>query len=266
MRSGFPRSRGWRRWRLLWLSVLALTVFTVIGLVINAGIDRAAPPPQAFPPTALPVPPWDSPLSVAPSPPAPSVSSSRPVGASGGSTSLTGPVQVVQGATTVNGVWLGFPHSTAGALSAADEFAALLLSTLDPDRAAAVMRLVADPSYPAGPQQVAAAAASDRQALGMPASGAVPDGASFTWDPVEYQVRDVSADRVTMLLLCEVTSTMPGQGTASGIAVYPLAVHWAQADWKVLPPPGRDYSGLAAQPGSPQAASLGWQQLIPAGG
>jgi hypothetical protein len=167
---------------------------------------------------------------------------------------------------TVNGVWLGFPHTTAGAVSAADEFAALLLSTLDPDRAAAVMRLAADPSYPAGPQQAAAAAASDRQALGVPASGAVPDGASFTWDPVEYQVRDVSADRVTVLLLCAVTSTMPGQGTASGVAAYPVAVHWAQADWKVLPPPGRDYSGLAAPPGSPQAASLGWQQLIPAGG
>jgi hypothetical protein len=265
MRSGFPRSRWRHGWRLLWLSALALTAFTVIGLVINAGLDRGAQPPQAFPPTAPPVPPWDSPSPAVSSPTA-SAMPSRPVGASGGSTSLTGPVQVVQGAMTVNDVPLGFPHSTVGAVSAADEFAMLLLSTLDPDRAAAVMRLVADPSYAAGPQQAAAATASDRQALGVPASGVVPDGTSFTWDPVEYQVRDASADRVTVLLLCEVAFTMPGQGTASGVAVYPMAVQWAQADWKVLPPPGRDYSGLAAQPGSPQAASLGWQQLIPAGG
>jgi hypothetical protein len=264
MRSGFPRSRWRHGWRLLWLSALALTAFTVIGLVINAGLDRGTQPPQAFPPTALPVPPWDSPSPGSPAPS--SVPSPRPAHASGSSTALAGPVQAVQGAMTVNGVWLGFPHSTVGAVSAADEFAALLLSTLDPDRAAAVMRLVADPSYPAGPQQAAAATASDRQALSVSTSGPVPDGTSFTWDPVEYQVRDVSADRVTVLLLCEVTSTMPQQGTASGIAVYPMAVHWAQADWKVLSPPGRDYSGLAAQPGSPQAASLGWQQLIPAGG
>jgi hypothetical protein len=123
-------------------------------------------------------------------------------------------------------------------------------STLDPGRAAAIMRMTADPSYSQGPQQAAQGALNDRHDLGLPASGPVPGGASLVLDPAEYQVRDVSADQVTVLLLADYVSTVPGQGTQTSIGVFPLRMHWAEGDWKILPPGSADYSGLAAGPGS----------------
>src|SRR6202044_2570724 len=94
----------------------------------------------------------------------------------GGSPALSGPVQVVQGREQVNGVYLGFPHTTAGAVSAADYVVSEVFSTLDPDRAAAVMRLTAAPSYASALQQAAQGVISDREDLGIWASGPVPAG------------------------------------------------------------------------------------------
>jgi hypothetical protein len=179
---------------------------------------------------------------------------------------LTGPVQVIQGSQLINGVYLGYPHSTLGAVSAADGYLTDLGSTLDPDRAAAVMRLIADPSYTNGPQQAAQGAVNDRQDLGLPTGGPVPSSASLVLDPVAYQVRDVTPDQVTVLLLCDFITTLPSQGTETRVGVFPMRMHWAQADWKVLASDNSSFASLAAEPGSPQAAENGWQSLDPAGG
>jgi hypothetical protein len=241
MTSGYRRRWG----RGLLLFVVGVLVLMAVGLAVNAQLDTGQKP-QAFPPTALPVPPWG-----ATSAPPPTAATSPPA---------AGPMQVVQGTRLVNGVYLGFPYSTAGAVSAAAGLASQVLSTLDPDRAAAVMRLAADSSFTDGPQEAVLGAVSDRESLGLPASGPVPDGYSFTVTPVEYQVRDASASRVTVLLLADFTSTTPGQGTQADVGVFAVAVHWA-GDWKVLATPTQDYSSLAAQPGSPQAAAFGWLGL-----
>jgi hypothetical protein len=245
------RLRQLRRRGLLFVAVVLAIM--VIGLVANAQLDPGQKP-QAIPPTALPVPPWDA--TSQPSPQASTVSQSA----------LTGPVQVVQGTRMIDGVALGFPHSTVGAVSAADEFTTAILSTLDPDRAAAVMRLVADPAYPGGPRQAAEGIAGVRRSLGIPATGLVPIGASFAFTPVEYQVRGVSSSTVTVLLLSDLISTAPGQGTVTEVTVFPVAMHWAEADWKILSNPVGDYRTLTAVPGTPQAAADGWQDLVPAGG
>jgi hypothetical protein len=242
------RRRRWARGLLAF--VVGVLVFMAIGLAINAKLD-AGQKPEAFPPTSLPVPPWDA---TTPPPPGPAASPA-----------LVGPVRITEGAQLVDGVYAGFPHSTAGAVSAAAEFAALVLSTLDPRQAAAVMRVAADPSFTAGPRQAAAGAVSDRESLGLPASGPVPDGYSFTVAPVECQVRGASASNVTVLLLAEFTSVTPAQGVQIRAGVFPVAVHWSASagDWKVLPTPDGDYSSLVAEPDSPQAAALGWQDLQP---
>ena len=238
------RVRRWLRWLAAYLAVTC--VLAVIGLVIEAGLTSHNGKPQAIPPASLPTAQWEA-MTPAQSPTA--------------SPALTGPVQVVQGSQEVNGVWLGFPHSTVGAVSAAVALASEVGSTLDPDRAAAVMRMVADPSFASGPQRAARGAIGDRTALGLPASGPVPQGWDLELSPQEYQVRDVGADRVTVLLLADIIGTTPGQGTSTKAGVFPVALHWAQGDWKVLPAPATDYSGLTAEPGSAQSASLGWQEL-----
>src|SRR6202035_5732813 len=124
-----------------------------------------------------------------------------------------------------------------------------------------VMRLVADPSFPQGPAQVAEGVAGIRESLGLSASGPVPQGVSWVVSPVECQVRDAGTDRVTVLLLVDLVSTVPGAGTVTRVSVFAVAVHWAAGDWKVLPAPAGDYSRLTAVPGSGQAASLGWLPL-----
>lgn len=245
------RRHRWTFWFLAWFfGTLALMV---IGLVVE---QLTAPPPP-------------SPLSEIPTAPAtsPSPRTAAPPGTPRSSgPALTGPLRVLQGRQQVNGIELGWPHSTTGAVSAADAAVTEVFSTLDPDRAAAVMRMIADPSFADAPQEAAQGPANVRKHLGLPASGPVPAGASVQAEPVEYQTRGVTADTVTVLLLCDYITTAPEQGTTTRAAVFPVPVHWAAGDWKVLPLAGTDYSGLGAEPDSPQAASLGWQDLEPAGG
>ncbi|ACU77751.1 hypothetical protein Caci_8938 [Catenulispora acidiphila DSM 44928] len=171
------------------------------------------------------------------------------------------PVTLTPGGQLVGGVSVGYPHTLAGAVSAASEYMTDLGSTLDPDRTAAVMRLVADPSYTDGPAEWAKGTSDARASLGLPTSGLLPSAAAVMLGPAEYQVRDASADQVTVLLLARYTISLPGTGTKSSNAVFPLRMHWAGGDWKVLKPDGATYTSLAAAPGSDQASSLGWQEL-----
>lgn len=230
---------------------VVLLAAVAIGLVIEVGTDPH-PAPGYTPPT---VPNLFSGYGITPSPTPSTTEPAQPA--------LSGPLQLIQGQELVNGVYLGYPHSTQGAVSAADQFATQLGSTLDPDRVAAVMRMTADPSYPQGPQDFGQGMTSTRQALGLPASGPVPDGASLVLEPVEYQLRDVTPDQVTVLLLSDFVTTLPDQGTQTRVGVYPLRMHWAQDDWKILAPDNASYLKLAVEPGSTEAASDGWQELTP---
>jgi len=245
-----PRRR--HRFRIVVLAVVALLVFVAIGLVIETALGPK-PKQNLTPPTPVPVPTGSSPNAAGHATPGPT---RRPT--------LSGPIQLIQGAQLVNGVYLGFPDTTVGAVSAADEFMSQIGSTLDPDRAAAVLRLTADPSYPAGPQDFASGTVSERTDLGLPATGPLPSGTSAVLDPVEYQVRDVTASQVTVLLLADDVLTLPPEGTQTRVGVYPLRMHWAEDDWKILPPDGHTtYAQLSAVPGTPQAADLGWQEMTP---
>lgn len=249
------RRRRWTFW--FWCWFFGTLAVIVVGLAVEQLVD----PSPVQPCCAVSVGPSSSPASptAAPSP------GRSPGGQPSGGPSLTGPVQVVQGSQQINGVELGFPHSTVGAVSAADADVTEVFSTLDPDRAAAVMRMIADPSFTDGPQQAAKGPVNARKYLGLPETGPVPAGASVQVQPMEYQVRGISADTVTVLLLCDYTATTPDQGTSTRSAVFPVSAHWAEGDWKVLPPEGAVDTRLEVEPGSPQAAALGWQQLEPAG-
>jgi hypothetical protein len=235
-------ARRWLRGGLIYLA--GFGAFMVIGLVVVVAIHPG------------PLGPASSPARQSAPPRTPASAPSSPA--------LGGPLQLIRGRDLVQGVYLGYPHSTTGAVSAAAEYITGIVSTLDPDRAAAVMRLAADPSYADGPQQAAEGAVNDRKGLGIPASGPVPAGDSLTTTPVEYQVRDTTPDSVTVLLLSDFITTIAGQGTQTRIAVFPLRMHWAQGDWKLLGFSPSDYSGLSAEPDSPKAAADGWQDLEPA--
>ncbi len=73
----------------------------------------------------------------------------------------------------------------------------------------------------------------------------------------------MQADSATVLLLCDFTTTQPGTGTQTQIAVFPVQMLWAQADWEVASFGAGGDASLAAEPFSSPAASLGWQELLP---
>lgn len=233
---------------LLLLAVVGLLVFVAVGVAIESGSGPHGPRSYA-PPAAI--------------PPPGSVTGVNPSGSP--APGNTGPLQLVQGDKLINGVSVGYPHSMIGAVSAAVEYWRQVGSTLDPDRAAAVGRLVADPSWSDAPQQLAAGPISARKVLGVATGGPVPAGASVILAPVEYQLRSVSGDNVQVLLLATYTTSSPSQGPQTRMGVYPLQLHWAASgDWKIPAPSGNDttdYSSLVAEPGSVQASAYGWQEL-----
>ncbi|WP_194904789.1 hypothetical protein [Catenulispora rubra] len=169
----------------------------------------------------------------------------------------------MRGANLVNGMYVGYPHTAVGAVSAAVEFWTQIGSTLDPDRAAAVGRLTADPAWTTAPADLAKGPIATRKALGLPASGQVPSGSSVVLSPVQYQVRSQGTDEDSVLLLCDYTTSTPDAGTQTRIGVFPITLHWAAADWKVTDTTAdtTDYSSLSATPGSAQATANGWQDF-----
>jgi hypothetical protein len=171
------------------------------------------------------------------------------------------PLRLLAGTQPVNGLYLDYPHSGAGAVSAAVEFTTELGSTLDPDRAATIARLIADPSYAAAPQAAAAGVAATRQRLGLPTAGPLPPGTAVSLDPTMFQLRDETASRVTVLLLFDYT-TMAPRGISEHLGAMAAPMHWTPAGWKLLQTgPGPDVSGLIATPGTAAAAAKGWKAM-----
>ena len=242
-----------RRWPRLAIGIAALLLVGVAaGLVVEQALF---PPPPS--PTGVPTP---APLPGASTDSAEATATATPP-TSHAAMPSAGPVKLVRGRRLVAGMYLGYPHSVRGAVSAAAEYMTQICSTLDPDRSAAVLRLAADPSYPDGPAQFAQGTIGNRGQLGLPTSGPAPRGASVALVPVDYQLRDVSAGRVTVLLLADYTTTLP-TGSRTRIGVFPLRLHWATSDWRILrPEPSADYTALAAQPGSVDAVTKGWQAI-----
>jgi hypothetical protein len=179
------------------------------------------------------------------------------------SSSETPVLELVRGRTHITGVSVGYPHTQAGAVSAGIEYITNLAS-LDPDREAAVGRLVADSSWALAGQQFAAGAIGSRRAMGLSGTADVPAGASIEVTPVSYQLRDVSADRVNVLLLSYFVTTTAQAGTISRTILENLPMHWDGLDWKLLKSTDAadtQYRSLLAGPGTAKAAGLGWRWI-----
>jgi hypothetical protein len=172
-----------------------------------------------------------------------------------------GPVTLVPGARVTDGVQLGFPHTTVGAISAAADLVSEVSGSLDPSHAEAAMQLLAASSYPTAPYDAAIGAESLRQQLGLAATGPVPPGYAVGITAAEYQVRDVTAKSVMVVLLLKVSFTEPGPKDSQRIGVVPFLMRWERGDWKDAGHTGGQYLQLAVTPFSSRAAALGWKPL-----
>ncbi|SEG49078.1 hypothetical protein SAMN04489712_105513 [Thermomonospora echinospora] len=177
-------------------------------------------------------------------------------------TLTAGPLRVLAGRAVVKDVPVGFPHTTAGAVSAAVHYWGQIGSTLKPARAYVIGRIVADPAWKTAPQDLAQGPVHTRRMLGLPTAGPVPQGAAVRLTPMAYQLRDVTPDAVFVLLLAYYETTVPGWEPETGPGVFPAQLRWIAGDWK-LPAPTQDadYSELRAPPGSAEAMALGWRPL-----
>lgn len=231
--------------RYLIIAAVALAVIAVAGLCMQTVLSHKTAAPAAAP--------------------AAGSSPGQATGIGSGGAVAAGPqkpLQLVAGTRYTIGVSTGYPQTLTGAVSAAVEFSSVVGSTLNPSTAAAVLGLVADPSYKNAATQAAQGTTASRAQMGIAVAGPVPQGASISFSPSDYQIRDYSQIEVTVLLLGDLTETTVSGGTQVRLAVVPVPLHWAEKDWKVLAPQGSaDYSSLSATPGTQQAASLGWQPL-----
>jgi hypothetical protein len=170
------------------------------------------------------------------------------------------PLRLVTGTSWVNGIYTSYPRTQAGAVSAAVEFITELGSTLNPDRAATVARLTADRSYQGAAQDAAASAIAARHALGLPSSGPLPQGTGAFLVPVMYQLHEVSADQLTVLLLYNYTLTAQS-GVAEHVGVTAVRLTWTPTSWRMLTPSAHDLAALLATPGTTDAAAKGWEAM-----
>jgi hypothetical protein len=176
----------------------------------------------------------------------------------------SGAVALVQGARLADGIQVGYPHTLIGAISAAAEYLDAAASTLDPDYAASVMRLAADPADAALPANLADSTVKLRADLQLPTTGPLAPPTAFLTTAQMYQLRDATTDRVLVLLLATGTFINAQGGTAHTTGVFPVRMHWSSGDWRLagIGDTGHDYSGLAAAPDTQTAADKGWQALV----
>lgn len=195
--------------------------------------------------------------SVNPATPSP-IPSSSPFPVPLGGTTL------LRGARLADGIEVGYPHTPTGAISAASEYLGAVASTLDPDYAASLARAAGDPANSALPVNLAASTIKLRADLQLPTGGPLNPPTAFQTTAQMYQLRDVSADNVLVLLLTSSTYINPSGGTAQTTGVFPVRMHWISGDWKIeaIGGAGQDYSGLAATPDTQAAAGHGWLPLI----
>lgn len=180
----------------------------------------------------------------------------------------SGPISLVHGARVADGIEVGFPHTIVGAVSAASEYVDAAASTLDPDYAASVMRLAGDPGNAALPSNLATSVVKLRSELQLRSDRPLASSVTFQTTAQMYQLRNVAADDVLVLLLTDSTFVNAQGGTAQTTGVFPVQMRWIAGDWKIgaIGRTGQDYSALAATPDTQEAVKLGWLALIAATG
>ncbi|MFG1928927.1 hypothetical protein [Cryptosporangium sp. NPDC048952] len=240
---------GTGRGRLITIWAVVVVVLLLIAVVVNActGPDDKAPVPSGTVAGGSPTPESDGVV--------PDLPPNNP------EFSERAPLRLPRGEREAEGVQVGFPQSQAGAVAAAIEYGTAITSTLDLDRAPAVLRAVSDGSYGSDGASLRAAPEFWRQQLGLPTTGPVPAGASLSFVVSAYQVKDRESDRVTVLTLGYVTGTTATRAPQSFLVLFPVLLVWA-GDWKLQkrPDDAPDYADLRLAPDTPAAAAAGWRE------
>ena len=249
-------------WPLGLAAATAIVVVVLVGggLALTAfGPGRRNAPSAGMPPAG------GVSQSSSPSPGSPDNSSS-PVPGSGSAEAME-VLQLPKPTTVTQGVPTGFPHSMAGAVAAAYYDTQALGSTLNPDRAATIARVVAAPSWVGAADQAAQGSQATRVGIGLtPTVQGNDGGAAAALTAADYQLRDTSDDAVSVLLLCTYSAYNPTHPSsdASGVLTESITMSWSGSDWQMNQPSdisSEEQKRLSVNPTDPTAADLGWRDL-----
>ncbi len=171
-----------------------------------------------------------------------------------------GPLILPMPDTVVDGVPVGYPHTTEGAISAAVRYTQAAI-TLDVAQARRVGDLAAASSYLDAGAEFALAVESSREGLGLAPRGPT-DGAYLTYQARAYLVRDATPPRVEVWVLGIVDGAGPVTSGLSrtGPAVAQHLMVWLDGDWR-LTDTGDTPDVEAPAPGSAAAYAEGWRDL-----
>ena len=242
--TGQERRRRQARRRIGYL-VGTLAVIAV-GVVVTAVVLRQPPNQPAR---------HDAAATVSP---APASASARPTPAF---SAPAGPLLLPRPARTTNGVGVGYPYTTAGAIAAAAHYTEEAV-TLDEARGAKVAATVAAPSYRTASTDERASVRALRSSLGL-SEGGRTDGAYATLQAQAYQLRTTSAEGATVWILGLASAAGPSTSganrTVPQATVVPLT--WVGGDWRLRQTNARVPDAAVVQPGTTEAYAKGWHDL-----
>lgn len=162
----------------------------------------------------------------------------------------------------LDGVPIGYPRTTAGAVAAAYGYSRIA-SGLDIDLTLRAIELIADPTagwFGRARTELADGLVAQRRGLGLAAVGS-PAGASLTITPAGYQVIDQATPGQVHVLTLNVVSARATDGTrTSGTVVLDWKLRWDGQRWRATAPyDGDAHDAIAVTPLTTAARDAGWQ-------
>lgn len=177
------------------------------------------------------------------------------------------PLQVIDGAE-YNGdlyIFRGYEKSYVGAVSAAFNWLTAYGSSLDPDYSEQLGEALLVENGDQDPDDWREGPLNRREDIGLPSTGAVPDGWGYNASPMAYQTRNETAESIEVIFLVRLTATSP-YGSTSANTWLSMNLVWTGQDWADSgDDEGDDYTALKVDIGdeySDEAKSLGWRKLV----
>lgn len=177
------------------------------------------------------------------------------------------PLTVVDGAA-YNGdlyIFRGYERTYVGAVSAAFNWLTAYGSSLDPDYSEQLGEALLVENGDQRPVDWREGPLNRREDIGLPSTGAVPDGWGYNSSPMAYQTRNETAETIEVIFLVRLTATSP-YGSTSANTWLSMNLVWTGEDWADSgDDAGGDYTSLKVDVGdeySDEAKDLGWRKLV----
>ncbi|MGW3184451.1 hypothetical protein ACWDD9_34800 [Kitasatospora sp. NPDC001119] len=192
---------------------------------------------------------------------APATASAAAVPPSASPSTVVDAVPLPAPARVEQGIPVGYPHTLAGAVSAAAHYTEAR-DLLSPDAVPDQMMVMARKGEDFFKlTSLAIADARDwRRLLGLPEAGNSTGSDFIAFQVRAYQVESASADAVDVWLLTTQTPTVGGIQHGTGVFAIAAPMVWNGTDWRLTAQEMRQFP-VVAQPGTAQADAAGWRPV-----